>query len=50
MTPLFEHENPKIQFSRLIFTLAEELKIQIRSAGARTLKCQRVTKGIEPKE
>ncbi|MEO3704123.1 hypothetical protein [Trichormus azollae] len=49
MTPLFEHENPKIQLSRLIFTLAKELKTQIRSAGSRTLKRQRVTKGIEPK-
>jgi Uma2 family endonuclease len=48
MTPLFEHENPKIQFDRLLFALAEELKIKIRSAGSTTLKRQRVTKGIEP--
>ena len=31
MTPLFEHENPKIQFDRLIFSLAEELDIELRS-------------------
>ena len=28
MTPLFEHENPKIQFDRFIFALAEELEIE----------------------
>ncbi|MEH2352420.1 Uma2 family endonuclease [Nostoc sp.] len=48
MTPLFEHENPKIQFDRLIFALAVELKIKIRSAGSTTLKRQPITKGIEP--
>ncbi|MEH2194826.1 MAG: Uma2 family endonuclease [Nostoc sp.] len=48
MTPLFEHENPKIQFDRLIFALAVELKIKIRSAGSTTLKRKPITKGIEP--
>ncbi|MBX9252561.1 Uma2 family endonuclease [Desmonostoc muscorum CCALA 125] len=48
MTPLFEHENPKIQFDRLIFALAVELKIKIRSAGSTTLKRQSIAKGIEP--
>ncbi|MEH2373321.1 Uma2 family endonuclease [Nostoc sp.] len=48
MTPLFEHENPKIQFDRLIFALAVELKIKIRSTGSTTLKRQPITKGIEP--
>ena len=48
MTPLFEHENPKIQFDRLIFSLAEELDIEIRSAGSTTLKRKSLTKGIEP--
>ena len=48
MTPLFEHENPKIQFDRLIFALAVELKIKIRSAGSTTLKRQPITRGIEP--
>ena len=32
MTPLYEHENPKIQFDRFIFALAEELEIEIQSA------------------
>ncbi|MHC5595714.1 MAG: Uma2 family endonuclease [Nostoc sp.] len=48
MTPLFEHENPKIQFDRLIFALAVELKTKIRSVGSTTLKRQSITKGIEP--
>ncbi|MBD2513576.1 Uma2 family endonuclease [Nostoc sp. FACHB-973] len=48
MTPLFEHENPKIQFDRLIFALAVELKIKIISAGSTTLKRQSIAKGIEP--
>ncbi|BBD69253.1 hypothetical protein NIES4072_34180 [Nostoc commune NIES-4072] len=48
MTPLFEHENPKIQFDRLIFALAVELKTKIRSAGSTTLKRKPITKVIEP--
>ncbi len=48
MTPLFEHENPKIQFDRLIFALAEELEIEIKSAGSTTLKRTIVKRGIEP--
>ncbi|AFZ58894.1 Uma2 family endonuclease [Anabaena cylindrica FACHB-243] len=48
MTPLFEHESPKIQFDRLIFSLAEELDIEIRSAGSTTLKRKLFAKGIEP--
>lgn len=48
MTPLFEHENPKIQFDRFIVALAEELDIQIRSAGSTTLKRKIIKKGIEP--
>jgi Uma2 family endonuclease len=48
MTPLFEHENPKIQIDRLIFALAEELNIEIKSAGSTTLKRQIANRGIEP--
>ncbi|MBC6431447.1 Uma2 family endonuclease [Nostoc sp. HG1] len=48
MTPLFEHENPKIQFDRFIFALAVELKTKIRSAGSTTLKRKPIAKGIEP--
>ncbi|MBD2538462.1 Uma2 family endonuclease [Coleofasciculus sp. FACHB-SPT36] len=48
MTPLFEHENPKIQFDRLIFALAEELQIEIKSAGSTTLKRKIANRGIEP--
>jgi Uma2 family endonuclease len=48
MTPLFEHENPKINFDRFIFILAEELNIEIKSASSTTLKKKIARKGIEP--
>lgn len=48
MTPLFEHENPKIQFDRFTLVLAEELGIEIRSAGSTTLKRKISKRGIEP--
>ncbi len=48
MTPLFEHENPKIQFDRFVFALAEELGIEIKSAGSTTLKRKIAKRGIEP--
>jgi hypothetical protein len=37
-TAFYEHENPKIQFDRFIIVLAEELEIEIKSAGSTTLK------------
>jgi Uma2 family endonuclease len=48
MTPLFEHENPKIQFDRFILILAQELEIEIKSAGSTTLKRRIAKRGIEP--
>lgn len=48
MTPLFEHENPKILFDRLIATLAEEVGREIKSAGSTTLKRKLAKRGIEP--
>ncbi|MEG5046987.1 Uma2 family endonuclease [Microcoleus sp. B4-C1] len=48
MSPLYEHENPKIKSDRFIFILAEELGIEIKSAGSMTLKRERAKKGIEP--
>jgi Uma2 family endonuclease len=48
MTPLYEHENPKIQFDRFIFALAEEVDIGLKSAGSMTLKRKSVKQGIEP--
>ncbi|QKQ77137.1 Uma2 family endonuclease [Nostoc sp. TCL240-02] len=48
MTPLFEHENPKIKFDRFILVLAEELGIEIISAGSTTLKRKISKRGIEP--
>ena len=48
MTPLFEHENPKCNFHNFMIALAEELNIEIKSAGSTTLKSKIVRKGIEP--
>jgi Uma2 family endonuclease len=48
MTPLFEHENYKCNFGNLIVALAEELGIEIKSAGSTTLKNSKNKKGIEP--
>lgn len=48
MTPLYEHENPKVQFDRFILVLAEELEIEIKSAGSTTLKRKATNRGIEP--
>lgn len=40
MSPLYEHESYSIQLARLVLALAEELKIEIKSAGSTTLKRQ----------
>jgi Uma2 family endonuclease len=48
MTPLFEHENPKSNFGNFIVALAEELGLEIKSAGSTTLKRKIVKRGIEP--
>jgi Uma2 family endonuclease len=48
MTPLYEHESPKIQFERFIVALAEELEIDIKSPGSTTLKRKLANRGIEP--
>jgi Uma2 family endonuclease len=48
MTPLFEHENPKSNFANFIVALAEELDIEIKSAGSTTLKRRIANRGIEP--
>lgn len=48
MTPLFEHENPKSNLSNFIIALAEELEIEIKSAGSTTLKRRIANRGIEP--
>lgn len=48
MTPLFEHENPKSNFGNFIVALAEELELEIKSAGSTTLKRRIAKRGIEP--
>ena len=48
MTPLFAHENPKSNLGNFIIALAEELEIEIKSAGSTTLKRKIENRGIEP--
>jgi Uma2 family endonuclease len=48
MSPLLGHENPKIQLDRFIIASAEELELEIKSAGSTTLKRRIVNRGIEP--
>ncbi|MEG4202557.1 Uma2 family endonuclease [Microcoleus sp. Pol7_A1] len=48
MTPSYLHEIYKLHFHRFIFILAEELDIEIKSAGSTTLKLKNAKKGIEP--
>lgn len=48
MTPLLEHESYKSNFGNFIIALAEELQIEIKSAGSTTLKRQVANRGIEP--
>ena len=48
MTPLFAHANPKSNLGNFIIALAEELEIEIKSAGSTTLKRRIENRGIEP--
>ncbi len=48
MTPLLEHENPKCNLGNFIIALAEELDIEVKSAGSVTLKSEVSQQGIEP--
>ena len=48
MKPRFDHENPKANLGNFIVALAEELDIEIKSAGSTTLKREIVKRGIEP--
>ncbi len=48
ISPLIEHEGYKSSFGNLIIVLAEELKIEIKSAGSTTLKLKSANRGIEP--
>ncbi|WP_199192094.1 Uma2 family endonuclease [Chlorogloea sp. CCALA 695] len=48
MSPLIEHESYKSIFGSLVIVLAEELGIEIKSAGSTTLKLKSANRGIEP--
>ena len=47
MSPLIEHESYKSIFGNLVIVLAEELGIEIKSAGSTTLKLKSANCGIE---
>ena len=47
MSPLIEHESCKSIFGNLVIVLAEELGIEIKSAGSTTLKLKSANCGIE---
>lgn len=48
MIPLYEHEGYKSNFGNFIVALAEELGIELKSAGSTTLKRRLTNRGIEP--
>ncbi|ACK67969.1 protein of unknown function DUF820 [Rippkaea orientalis PCC 8801] len=48
MSPLMEHENNNWFIARLIFILAEEWNLTIKSVGSLTLKRDDLQKAIEP--
>ncbi|ACB50432.1 hypothetical protein cce_1082 [Crocosphaera subtropica ATCC 51142] len=48
MSPLGEHENNNWFIARLIFVMAEEWEMNIKSFGSLTLKRDDLEKGIEP--
>ena len=48
MSALIEHESYKSIFGNLVIVLAEELGIEIKSAGSTTLKLKSANRGIEP--
>jgi Uma2 family endonuclease len=48
MSPLMEHENNNWFISRLIFMMAEEWDLNIKSVGSLTLKRDDIQKGVEP--
>lgn len=48
MSPLMEHENNNWFIARIIFIMAEEWNLNIKSVGSVTLKRDDIQKGIEP--
>lgn len=48
MSPLIEHESNNSNLGNFIIALAEELEIELKSAGSTTLKRKLLKKGIEP--
>ncbi len=48
MSPLMEHENNNWFLARLVFIMAEEWDLNIKSVGSLTLKRDDLQKGVEP--
>jgi Uma2 family endonuclease len=48
MTPLMPHEHNNRLLEHLVFALAEELNLNIKSTGSVTCKRQDLAKGVEP--
>ncbi|WP_287528001.1 Uma2 family endonuclease [Okeania sp. SIO2C2] len=48
ISPLMEHENNNWFIARIIFIMAEEWNLNIKSVGSLTLKRDDIQKGIEP--
>ena len=48
MTPLMPHEHNNRLLEHLVFALAEELNLNLKSTGSVTCKRQDLAKGVEP--
>ncbi|MEB3191685.1 MAG: Uma2 family endonuclease [Snowella sp.] len=48
MTPLGKHEHSNRFIERLIYTIIDELELEIKSLGSLTLKVDSLKKGVEP--
>ena len=48
INPLLDHESYKCNLGNFLLVVAEELNIEIKSAGSTTLKLKVEKKGIEP--
>lgn len=48
MTPLGKHEHSNRFIERLIYTIIDELELEVKSLGSLTLKVDSLKKGVEP--
>jgi len=50
MSPKIQHEQPHFRLGMVVMVLAEELEMELRNAGAMTLRRERVEQGLEADE